>query len=1194
MVQLYARNITRLDLTSTSDAGSLFTTIEASDDDAVQYGYDWNNNNAIIFDGTGLTINNTLFTIGTTYTIRFNIKYKSTTPHHNVYLVIYDNSTDLNMVTATYTLINDGVYEFTFDNVQGSTIGFKAIDSNVSIYDIDISKGDSISYYYTELDIKGDEEIVFNKALKDIRTPDKTTGEYTKPFMIPITKNNAKFFDNIQNNDASSEFEVGRSIGAVISVDGLNQLEGKLELIKISTNNEGSQYFNVIFYATQITLFQTLSDNLLTSLDTTDLPIKYTAEHIKDTVTTAGVYDGVTAAAAGQEYQFGYIERGENHNSLENKPALTENSICDVPNLVQNSLPPVTGCIEDSFIPGLFNPYIFKQIHEAQGYTVAGDILDDKAFQDLIVPLNCTIASDSGLEVEDHCLIMNAVQTFSRSVQWNTNTTEQELFTIGQSSNGLNLEWAGGSYSRFVPPNPVRANTTVNIKIDSIATVNPNNRLIGPNPAPDPEDRELSKFGVKFRFVLHPIQTWGPTGNNSTDLSIQDGNIPMFVTENIEDFIFGDGEASASTSFDIGKLLYYASNYYSNDNMPKFVLKLYYEEFYQENGDHTSELDDYLETFTIITEDAFDDYYSIAQTLAADAIGSYTETDILNYIAYLLDEHGKTPPTAQAIFNWEKWRISTDAELETAHIEFTSIYNTARSNYLNQVAEWNDDWGMSSNDRMEYDFTVTTDISTEPETTDVLLPFGKTISDPIKHVSGEISQMDYVKNIMNMFNLMVVIDDNTKTITYNKWDDFFVDDFNDYTHKIILDSQIEKKYVNNTIPRFMDFKFEELKFDSNTIDYHSTYDDNPTLYTHDSYNMFRTDSVTNHVKSKHLFNEDISLNFEHTDQLSRIAALRNASKPDKRVDNWGFDIMFWNKQTNTYNNNIIKLNSWDLSDTAGENYFDDYPLYSNDINTETGHRLINSFNVPNQLYTSLNPTRYNTWITDYWKGFLTSINSQQSFMITASFFLTSADYYDIKMNNRIKIGNELYFINSIKDWNATTPTKMELIKFIYNDAINPTHIVKPPLPWDVNIIIKPFGISGSTSLGRFNNSILSSRINVISGTDNTIESSNKIIISGSNNEVINSSNISILDNASNVTVTNSSDLIIRESNVTYIDGLKILEIDEPTETIINSGGSDSIQDEFTDAGIIDNGEDSTYNMNWIESYRLEDGGKNKV
>ncbi len=1209
MIQLFARNKVRVDLNSTSNKGQLFNTVYEYEAGDIEYGYDWNDNNSIIFEGTGISANNTLLVQGTTYTIRFKVNYHANTPDNKIKVVIYDNETDLNPVDTSVYSPASGTYEYTFNNIAGNTFGFVGVDTRGSVYDIDISKGSSISYEYTELDIKSDENVVFSKSLKDVRTPDKLSGEYTKPFLLPITPINSTFFGAIEHNDTVSNFEVGKTLKAVISVDGLNQVDGRLELISIITNEDGAKYFNVIFYSNKITLFQILSENKLNDLDTTDLPIEYTASNIKSTVNTAGVIDGVTAAAEGQEYQFGYIERGEHHNSIEHRNALTENAMGYIPNIYQNGLDPVTGIIEDSFIPGIFNPYLFKRIHELQGYTVEGNILEENAFKDLIVPLNKAIPSDSGLKIEDHCFKMEAEQTHSRSVGWNHPIflgNNQGLFIIGQSDEGLNLYNASGSYSRFIPPNPVRANTNVILDIESILTSNPNNKLMGIPPVSGPDDRELSKFGINFRFALHPMHKWGPGGNRMTDISMP-GFTSLLTTqpEPGETDTHSEGTNKYIYKINVGNLLYYAKEYYGEDysKYSYFKLYIYYDTFIDENGGDIEALELALAEKLYDQAEAFDIYFAemlvAANFTLPDTDPNYVPYDeIVATITGYRDTHGKTAACALEIYNYEYWVVSATgiSLVVSAYDDYTDLYDSAESDYNDFAAEWHADYDMGINDKMDCEFTITSTIETVPETTDVLLPFGQTIENPATHIGGDISQMDYVKNIINMFNLMVRIDESTKVITYDKWDEFFAEEINDYTDKIILDNKIEKKFVNNLVPRYMDFQLENISFDTNTIDYLTEYDANPSLYQHDSRNEYESNKITNYIKSKFVFNEDISLNYEHTSALNKIAAVHNDELTEKRVDNWGFSMMFWNKKINTYTSSeaVIKLSSWDLTDTIGENFFYDYPLFTNDIEVESCTTLMNTFGMPKKIYTSINPiTKYSTWITGYWNKFLTSINSQESFLLTASFYLSAEDYYNIHMNNRIRIGNEIYYINVIKDWNASKPTELELIKFA-NNTNDIIEYVDDNDIYNYEITNSPTAQLGSIAVSESNLATESSNVIVLSGLNNTIFRSTNVIILGSSNEVTRSTEIVISKNATNVTVINSSNLNIDESNVTYINNLKITDGENQDEIIINSGGLDSVQEDFTDAGIVDGGLDVVYAIDWQQSYKVEDGGENRV
>ena len=258
MIRLFAKKIKKVDLGSLD---SIFTTNFENTPGVITYGTDWNGNDSIQWEenvqGYATVINDNILQVGGNYTITFKVSYHYTTLNNKIKMIVLDSLG--NIVENEQYCTTTGTYSYTYNNIQGNKIQFFGYYSRVSLYDIEISGGGPTSQLgepFTELDVDTNENIVFNKSLKDIRKPEKITGEFTESFMIPVNENNSKFFGYLNNNDSLSDFDIKNKIEAHISVDGINLLDGYIQLLKIHTTNTGAKYFNIIFYGTDISIFK--------------------------------------------------------------------------------------------------------------------------------------------------------------------------------------------------------------------------------------------------------------------------------------------------------------------------------------------------------------------------------------------------------------------------------------------------------------------------------------------------------------------------------------------------------------------------------------------------------------------------------------------------------------------------------------------------------------------------------------------------------------------------------------------------------------------------------------------------------------------------------------------------------------------------------------------------------------------------
>ena len=498
----------------------------------------------------------------------------------------------------------------------------------------------------------------------------------------------------------------------------------------------------------------------------------------------------------------------------------------------------------------------------------------------------------------------------------------------------------------------------------------------------------------------------------------------------------------------------------------------------------------------------------------------------------------------------------------------------------------------------EIQFRWDFNLKLESEVENIEFVYPDILQEPMKYLGdSDTSQMDFVKSLSNMFNLYISVDKNNKIINFDLHNGYYSDDSYDLTEKIILDKKIDKKFLSSITPRINNFMFKEY----NTQDkdkYFNDFDERPGDLEYISDNEIST--ITSNYNNSSIFvfsRETQIINNEGKPSgvsfnMAEILRYDDEDNPiSKNEYNIPFNFMFLNKATTASNMTLrdIELNTESIK-----------PMIISNRN-DFDNKFHLTYKTPKRVYTDIN-YNYDNLFTNYWKDYIGSFSDKNSYMLIAEFWLDALDFVKLKINTLVRIQNELYFINKIKNWSPMKPTKMELYKLnkrnIGNnepDDVIPIDVIPSngsdsiSINFDVigdrNII---FAMTDSSVNGD-NNNVSNSSDLVVRNDNNQINNTTDSLISGNNNIVNNSTNIT-MTGCEGVTLTNCSNLIITdEVGTSYINNINISTGQQMN--VINTGGVNVIQEPFTDAGIIDSGEDEIYKDNWIDSMKKQDGNQ---
>lgn len=232
------------------------------------------------------------------------------------------------------------------------------------------------------------------------------------------------------------------------------------------------------------------------------------------------------------------------------------------------------------------------------------------------------------------------------------------------------------------------------------------------------------------------------------------------------------------------------------------------------------------------------------------------------------------------------------------------------------------------------------------------------------------------------------------------------------------------------------------------------------------------------------------------------------------------------------------------------------------------------FGSPVFTYYFINYVSNNNLFNFYHKNYYEEISSKNSKLVKASFYLNAKDIFELDFRNTIYVDGQYYRLNKIIDYNPlnNAPTQVELFKvedvlLFQQEEIKSTNTGNGngDNPFDDNEIKDPFGQQGIpldkdvfNVVGR-NNYVSSKNENL-----NIIGDDNKVFDDGYNINIIGGSQNVIGANSRNVTIIGTDGITTNESNITIINGVKYSNgvliapmnvIDASTDQVYNLGSS---------------------------------------
>lgn len=458
----------------------------------------------------------------------------------------------------------------------------------------------------------------------------------------------------------------------------------------------------------------------------------------------------------------------------------------------------------------------------------------------------------------------------------------------------------------------------------------------------------------------------------------------------------------------------------------------------------------------------------------------------------------------------------------------------------------------------------------------------------------DMTRLDVLSNICNLFNLVIDEDkDNPDNYIIETWDDYF-------------NSGSTKNWTN--------------KLDRNlgiNINNPTTFIDNNLIMTYSSDNDYLNNNYLENIGdvfgTKKVYNDNQTIN-------NKELKLMFAPTPSVRQKNTSLILPCFYSQNDSNESEYKKLKPRILNRFKYDFYSDEF--LSNDlVGTNGGFTILgplgnsgatlncnsyiysaSNFDIPYSATTDLNfgPAKkyYHPYksVNDniynkYWKNRINDLISSDGRYLKCKMYLTDNDILNWNFNDKIIIDGNIFYIDSIENWNGKNLVNVNLIKILdqallYNPEddvdnvrdwdfpiyvprlpiLNPINITVPTIPdipvlSDVSNVINT-GVSlidnqiadNSPSINLGERNIINGDFNLVIGEANLVSSNQYSSIQGSSNSVKNSSSVSIQGNNNNVdgiynSVIIGNELSPNDDNSVFVGGDNIYLNKEPQKII---------------------------------------------
>ena len=398
----------------------------------------------------------------------------------------------------------------------------------------------------------------------------------------------------------------------------------------------------------------------------------------------------------------------------------------------------------------------------------------------------------------------------------------------------------------------------------------------------------------------------------------------------------------------------------------------------------------------------------------------------------------------------------------------------------------------------------------------------------------DLKQSDLLSDLCKMFNLYIITDgERDNHIIFKTADEFYGNDYVDWTEKLDYDIPIKISFLPDIIPGRMKFTYAE-----HADEWNESYKDE----TNEVFGEYTKDLWYSSTRTE----ENVELKFAPTPMVSvNTNTEKNTTMAIDAVDPKGkLRILSYSYPQNgdfTWRytaGGSLDVFSFSVYPFAG--HYDVPAGPTNDLNFgETQYDFFDNYQ-----NNATDANLYNKYYSSYFRMI------GEGKLVTAYFYLNSEDIHNLDLRKKVFVSDNYYYINSIQDYNCTKvgTTKVELIKINegieFHRKINFKPIVSKLNAGD---LIK-VRANIDSKLASKNNDFATNAISV-TGIDNLTDfDTENITIHGIGNKVYNNSkNIrfynadynEIQSDTKNVVLINTSGHTATTNYTTYINDIEI-------------------------------------------------------
>jgi hypothetical protein len=1064
------------------------------------------------------------------------------------------------------------------------------------------------------LDLYDDVAIPITYAIADVREPEKKSTPYSKTLTIPGSAQNNRIFNHIFKIDADSSYDPNLKKQCVVYQDGIEVLNGTIQLRRITTTNNNVVSYDIQLYGSLSNLFYAIGDSKLSDLDLSQYKHQWnrsnivkswdtsirknnvdysnfvvgTSRTINQAIFESGTSRTILKFSSSHGFQVGdYIQVQGSSQTLNgthivttivsstqvaiNWPyplTLTEgtNNVAGTARrhnptgegyvypLINYGITDGTYYNIESMFPSVYAKTLIDAIFKKVGMSYDSAFLNSNMFKRMIVSYSQSEGKINLTRDELNARAFRARTSTTTSVQFGDQGNEQSAPVVRLSFNDDGNNGVSGQQGRMYDPSKVWNTSAYSYK---------------PNAS------------GKYRII----------SNIRVDSFYRLGQSVTIATASVPKGLVGRN--------------------FQNDNKSVLRVRL----MVSRNGSPATEV-----TSTNLT-------WVTGFSTRLNTPGTYGTNTIVFTLPMQtasIDYELELATTDEVWIDIKYWKENSNKELMAQLVPFQS--GGGRGAPPQGGFRWVPVAGTQifriQPESIIYNFP--SDFITEND-----------IIDPARVLPTTFSCKDFLFGLMKMFNLYIEEsrDVPRKYIIEPRDDYYYTNQYVDWTDKVDISSfdQIpmgelaaktytfgyksdgdywNKLYKDSTGEdyglRTLDVKNDFLK---NTLKIESTFAPTPLVNVPKSTNSNKADIVIPHIASSN--GTDL---YKPTSHIPRILHYTGLKPCDYyyRIDS---------KYESFASQQFVATGTF--SSGATSSFYTAYP-FAGHVDCPFDPYYDFNFWYSKQAYWDFALWSNHNLYNAYWKKQMDEITDKGSRLVTFSANITPTDINQLDFRKIYVIDNVYYRLNKIIDYDATNVgglTKVELSKFKlvsrwsrksiytgvggsdvyfekafdYSGAIATEILEAPPKPWIAigtsNNSINPITLSNVRPVGR-NNQVAPGVRNVrIQGDENAIsnDAANIVIQNGNGN--------SIAGGVQNVTLIGTDKKIVFESDVTYINNIRYKFGVPVSKSNVVDGGIDSAYNRYsvnTTSNVIDAGENVVVPSGSSTFENVVDGGMDRV